>query len=122
VYPVGVQLTMTSVGFAKRNYKMMHETFDAELEVEVTDNTWLTVCADILTDGYICYETWKDLPPEITLEIEPQFRIKYLYDEEGNEYSPNLLTDEQYKSIMDRLVEDWFETSIQNGFGRESMH
>jgi hypothetical protein len=85
---------MTSVGFAKRNYEMMHETFDAELEVEVTDNTWLTVCADILTDGYICYETWKDLPPEITLEIEPQFRIKYLYDEEGNEYSPNLLTDE----------------------------
>lgn len=122
MYPVEVQLTMTSVGFAKRNYKMMHETFDAELEVEVTDNTWLTVCADILTDGYICYETWKDLPPEITLEIEPQFRIKYLYDEEGNEYSPNLLTDEQYKSIMDKLVEDWFETSIQNGFGRESMH
>jgi hypothetical protein len=95
VYPVGVHLTMTSVGFAKRNYEMMHETFDAELEVEVTDNTWLTVCADILTDGY---------------------------DEEGNEYSPNLLTDEQYKSIMDKLVEDWFETSIQNGFGRESMH
>ena len=50
------------------------------------------------------------------------FAIKYLYDEEGNEYSPNLLTDEQYKSIMDKLVEDWFETSIQNGFGRESMH
>ena len=122
MYPVGVHLTMTSVGFAKRNYRMMHETFDAELEVEVTDNTWLTVCADILTDGYICYETWKDLPPEITLEIEPQFRIKYLYDEEGNEYSPNLLTDEQYKSIMDKLVEDWFETSIQNGFGRKSMH
>ena len=63
MYPVGVHLTMTSVGFAKRNYEMMHETFDAELEVEVTDNTWLTVCADILTDGYICYETMHDVLP-----------------------------------------------------------
>lgn len=63
----------------------------------------------VVTDGVYYYDDWKDSPTAWVVEHPPKLRILYLYDEQGNEWTQDVLTKKEYKTIMDILEQTYWD-------------